>query len=126
MNGGTTSFSGSGVRRTLAGLSSYFVGFSLVYLLWGFLTDTGTPAGLEYGFSLLAVFGAAGCLGHLLTYASRETGYLSSVFSVSGGAGSLGDRCPDGILIESADWPLLVALLFGPFFVLLAGLGGWV
>ncbi len=126
MNGGTVRFSGAGAGRVFSSLLHYAIGFSLVYLLWGVLSGSGTHVGVEYGFSLLAAFGAAGCLGHLVAYAYRGPEYLSSVFSLLGGVGSSGCRRSGVVLVESTDWPLLVALLLGPFVLLLAGLGGWV
>ncbi len=33
---------------------------------------------------------------------------------------------PGGVLGDAGEWPVLVALLFGPLVFLLAGLGGWV
>ncbi|CAN5596968.1 hypothetical protein BH24ACT21_BH24ACT21_06960 [soil metagenome] len=125
MNGDTANFFGAGARR-FSGFSPYAVGLSLIYLFWSFLTNTEAHVGVEYGFSLLATLGAVGCLGHLVAYVYRGPEYLSSVFSVLGTTESLEVRQSGSILFGSADWPLLVALLFGPFFVLLAGLGGWV
>lgn len=126
MNGGTASVSKAGARRFLSGLSPYAVSLSLVYLFWGILSDSGTHVGVEYGFSLLAVFGTVGCLDLLVAHVYRGPGYLSFVSSILGGAGALEARRPGGVRVASADWPLLVALLFGPFSMLLAGLGGWV
>lgn len=126
MKGGTVSFSEARVRRVFSSLSHHAVGLSLVYLLWSVLPNSGTHVGIEYGFSLLAALGAVGCLGSLLIYAHRHTEYLSSVFFLLHGSGSLEPRQSGGILVRSGDWPLLVALLFGPFVLLLAGLGGWV
>lgn len=126
MNNGKIGSYGSHTRRVLTGLSSYLLGLSLVYLLWGLLTNAETPLGVEYGFTVLAAFGAAGCLGHLLACAYRGPDCLTVVSSVFGGVGALEARRTASVLVESADWPLLVALLFGPFFALLAGLGGWV
>lgn len=108
------------------GLSPYVAGFSLIFLLWNLLSGAEAHGNVEYGFSLLAGLGVAGCLGHLAAYAYRNSEYLFSVFSVLGGAKSLEARHSGGVPIASADWPLLVALLFGPFSMLLAGLGGWV
>ena len=88
-------------------------------LLAGPLPQQAAHAGVGYVFSLFAVVAAAGCLGYFLIMASRRLPFR-----------------PDGLLraspamqrtsVRGEDWPLLVALLFGPFFVLLAGLGGWV
>jgi hypothetical protein len=79
----------------------------------------------EYGFSILALFGAVGCIGHLAASLSQRSGALDfanripvrvlTVAAVSGGY-------PAG----AGEWPVLVALLFGPLVFLLSGLGGWV
>ncbi len=74
-----------------------------------------------YGFSVLAVVGAIGCLGCLLTLVSRRR-----LPTVSGGLLPVPSLPTRRTKVPGEDWPLLVALLFGPFFVLLAGLGGWV
>lgn len=125
MRGSTTGFFERSPDRKLFGFSPYAAGFSLIWL-WNILSNTGTYTNVEYGFSLLAALGAMGCLGYLAAYAYRGPEYLSSVFSLFGRAESLESRRPDDILVESAGWPLLVALLLAPFSVLLAGLGGWV
>ena len=95
-----------------------------------FLADVLLPqqeayASAEYGFPLLAAAGAAGCIGYLLSaifrlhrapFGSRGLLLGSSpvaVFSVNGRG-------------RGADWPLLVALLFGSILILFSGLGGWV
>lgn len=77
---------------------------------------------VEYGFSFLASLGAAGCLVFLIVHIYRCGGlprFHRSVIFTRGipavASTSHGER-----------WPLLVGLLFGQFFVLLAGLGGWV
>ena len=126
MDGSTRSFFGTGMRRGYLSLSSHVVGFSLLYLIWGLLSNAGVYGNVEYGFSLLATLGAAGCLGHLAAYAYRSSDYLTSVFSVFDGVRLPEIRHSGGVLVRNADWPLLVALLFGPFSMLLAGLGGWV
>lgn len=124
--GGTAGFYRTGARQIFSSLSSYVAGFSLVYLFWALFSGSEAYTNFGYGFSLLAAFGAAGCLGHLVVYAYRGSERLFCVWSVLSGV-ELGEvRQPGSILSGRADWPLLVALLFGPFFVLLAGLGGWV
>ena len=100
---------------------------ALGLLLLGLLANVSSREELyanpEYGFSILALFGAAGCIGHLADSFSRRSGALDfanrihvrvlRVAAVSGGY-------PGG------EWPVLVALLFGPLVFLLSGLGGWV
>lgn len=100
----------------------------LVVLLAGLLTDVAANdeayAGLHYAVSLLALLGAAGCI---VSFTHR----LSSGLEPLPWARPTASRLPVPAVLanvpESAeDWPLLVALLFGPFVVLLAGFGGWV
>ena len=86
MNGGTASFLEAGARRFISSLSPYAVSLSLVYLLWGVLSDSGTHVGVEYGFSLLAALGTVGCLDRLVAHVYRGPEYLSSVSSLLGGA----------------------------------------
>jgi len=93
--------------------------------LASFLPHQDVYANPDYGLSVLAALGTAGCVSYLLAFFSRNYQVpfgsptllvgLSSAKVVS--AGSPG---------EGEDWPLLVALLFGPFLVLFSGLGGWV
>ncbi|MGB3633961.1 MAG: hypothetical protein WA982_07965 [Rubrobacteraceae bacterium] len=129
MHGGATRFSQGNAGRLFLRLSPHVAITSLVYLLWGLLSNISSAAAyvnVEHGFSLLAALGAIGGLGHLATYAYRNSRQLSYACSVLGDPGSIEVRRSGGILLDNADWPLLVALLFGSFFVLLAGLGGWV
>jgi hypothetical protein len=82
-------------------------------------------ANLEYGFPLLALFGAAGCIGQLTLNISRRSGTLASACCIPAGAlRATVVRC--GVPGETSELPVLIALLFGPLVVLLAGLGGWV
>ena len=80
-------------------------------------------ASAEYGFPLLAAVGAAGCIGYLLSAIFRlhraPFGSRGLLFGSSWVATSVDGR-------GGEDWPLLVALLFGPFLILFSGLGGWV
>jgi hypothetical protein len=93
--------------------------------LAGFLPQQDVYANADYGLSLLAALGAVGCVGYLLASISRYyqapfgsptllTGLSSEKLVSAGNPG------------EGEDWPLLVALLFGPFLVLFSSLGGWV
>jgi len=100
-----------------------------LFAVWLVLVDVSPQqdvyANPDYGFSLLAALGTAGCLSYLLTaifrlyrtpFGSRNVLSRSTsleAFSVDGRGGG-------------EDWPLLVALLFGSFLMLFSGLGGWV
>lgn len=81
-------------------------------------------AGIDHGLSLLALLGAAGCLGYLTIRMSLRLGLGS-------GAPPSASGLPPASAVAGGpeageDWPVLVALLLGPLVVLLAGLGGWV
>ena len=78
----------------------------------------------EYGFSVLAFLGAAGCIGHLAANLSRRSGTLD--FACCGPIRVVPAAVPGGIPAGAGEWPVLVALLFGPLVFLLSGLGGWV
>ena len=80
---------------------------------------------LEYGFPLLALFGAAGCIGQLTVTISRRSGTLASACCIPTRV-LRAAVVRDGVGGETSDLPVLLALLFGPLVVLLAGLGGWV
>ena len=123
---GTTRFLGVSAVRTPFGFSPYAAVVSLVCLLWGLFSGSEAYGNAEYGFSLLAMLGAVGCLGHLAVYVYRSSDWLALSCSVLESARSLEAQRSDGIRVASAEWPLLVALLFGPFSMLLAGPGGWV
>ena len=79
----------------------------------------------EYGFSILALFGAAGCIGHLAASLSRRSGALDFANSIPVRALTVA-AVPGGYPAGAGEWPVLVALLFGPLVFLLSGLGGWV
>jgi hypothetical protein len=83
-------------------------------------------ADLSYGFSLLAFLGAACGVFFLAALLSRRFGGAAPagfrIIEIPPPSGALGTGAPG----ESADWPVLVALLLGSFFVLISGLGGWV
>jgi hypothetical protein len=82
-------------------------------------------ASLEYAFPLLALFGAAGCIGQLTVSISRRSGTLTSACCIP--VEALRSTVERHILPQqTVRLPVLMALLFGPFVVLLAGLGGWV
>lgn len=122
----TTRFLGGSAGRTLFGFSPYAAVVSLACLLWGLFSGFEVYGNAEHGFSLLAMLGAVGCLGHLAVYVYRSSDRLTLSCSVLEGVSSLEARHSDGVRVASAEWPLLVTLLFGPFSMLLAGLGGWV
>lgn len=82
-------------------------------------------ASLDYGFSLVALLGAAGCMGHLAILLSRASAGRAFACCLPAGAPAE-PAAPSGVTHCSHEWPVLVALLFGPLPVLLAGLGGWV
>ncbi|CAN5544739.1 hypothetical protein BH24ACT22_BH24ACT22_18700 [soil metagenome] len=125
MKCGMANFFEGSSGRTFA-RSFYAAGLALTCLLWGLLFDAETYVNVEYGFSLVAAIGAIGCLGHLAAYAYRNSGYISSACSVLSGVRPLELRRSCDVHLDNTDWPLLVALLFGPFSMLLSGLGGWV
>jgi hypothetical protein len=113
-------------REALRGVSSPALGLVLLGLLVNVFSGDEIYAGLEYAFPLLALFGAAGCIGQLTVTISRRSGTLASACRVS--AEVLRSRLErlHGVGGETGDLPVLMALLFGPLVVLLAGLGGWV
>ena len=79
----------------------------------------------EYGFSILALFGAAGCIGHLAASLSRSSGALGFANRIPVRALTVA-AVPGGYPAGAGEWPVLVALLLGPLVFLLSGLGGWV
>ena len=97
----------------------------LLGLLVDFFSTEEVYANFEYGFPILALFGAAGCIGQLTVSISRRSGALASACCIPTWvlrATPVGER----VRGETSDLPLLLALLFGPLVVLLAGFGGWV
>jgi hypothetical protein len=109
----------------LRGIFSPAFGLVLLGLLVNFFSREEVYANLEYGFPMLALFGAAGCIGQLTVSISRRSGTLASACCIP--MWVLRARVVrDGVRGETSDLPVLVALLFCPLVVLLAGLGGWV
>ncbi len=118
----------AGNDRLRASAARAGAGPLLALVLIGLLADVARPeeayAGIDYGLSLLAFLGAAGCAVYL-------TSRLATRLDPLPGAGIF---APGGRLFASVSglsargegWPLLVALLFGPLVVLISGLGGWV
>jgi len=105
--------------------SSLALGLVLLGVLVNLFSREEVYTNLEYGFPLLALFGAAGCIGQLTVTISRRSGTLASACRVPAEAlrAALVRALVPG---QTSDLPVLLALLFGPFVVLLAGLGGWV
>ncbi len=113
------------VTRALRGISSPAFGLVVLGLLLNFFSSEEVYANLEYAFPMLALFGAAGCIGQLTVSISRRSGTLASACCIPFGA-LRATVVRSGLPGETSDLPVLIALLFGPLVVLLAGLGGWV
>jgi hypothetical protein len=112
-------------REALRGVSSPAFGLVLLGLLVSLFSREEIYASLEYAFPLLALFGAAGCIGQLTVSISRRSGTLASACCVPVELLRARVERP-GVRGESRPLPVLMALLFGPLVVILAGLGGWV
>ena len=97
----------------------------LLGLLVDFFSTEEVYANLEYGFPMLALFGAAGCIGQLTVSISRRSGALASACCIPTWV-LRATLVREGVRGETSDLPVLLALLFGPLVVLLAGFGGWV
>ncbi len=97
----------------------------LLGLLVNFFSTEELYANLEYGFPMLALFGAAGCIGQLTVSISRRSGALASACCIPSRV-LRAVVVRDDVRGEMCDLPVLLALLFGPLVVLFAGLGGWV
>ena len=113
-------------KEALRGVSSPAFGLVLLGLLFNLFSGEEIYASLEYAFPLLALFGAAGCIGQLTVNISRRSGTLASACCVPVEVLRSTLERPGGLEGETRDLPVLMALLFGPLVVLLAGLGGWV
>jgi hypothetical protein len=113
------------VTGALRGILSPAFGLVLFGLLVNFFSREEVYVNLEYGFPMLALFGAAGCIGQLTVSISRRSGTLASACCIP--TWVLRARVVrDGVRGETSDLPVLLALLLCPLVVLLAGLGGWV
>ncbi|MDQ3861953.1 MAG: hypothetical protein M3317_00310 [Actinomycetota bacterium] len=110
----------------LRGISSPAFGLVLLGVLVNFFFGEELYANLEYGFPVLALFGAAGCIGQLTVSISRRAGTLASACCIPSRVTLRRTALTDGMRGATSDLPILLALLFGPIVVLLAGLGGWV
>ena len=109
----------------MRGISFPAFGLVLLGMLANLFSREEVYANIEYGFPLLALFGAAGCIGQLAFSISRRSGTLAFACFIP--AGTLrATVIRGGVPGETSDLPVLIALLFGPLVVLLAGLGGWV
>jgi hypothetical protein len=113
------------VTGALRGIFSPAFGLVLLGLLISLFSREEVYANLEYGFPLLALFGAAGCIGQLTVSISRRSGTLAFACCVPSEV-LRATAVRGGVPGETSDLPVLIALLFGPLVVLLAGLGGWV
>jgi hypothetical protein len=115
--------------RSAPSAPSGFALSALGLLLFGLLTSLFSReevyANLEYGFSVLALFGAAGCIGHLAASIYRSSGARAFACRLPGRTLPAA-VAPGSVPCGTAGWPVLVALLLGPLVVLLSGLGGWV
>jgi hypothetical protein len=114
------------VTGALRGISSPAFGLVLLGLFVNFFSREEVYAHLEYGFPMLALFGAAGCIGQFMVSISRRSDTLASACCIPTGVLRATIVRENGVRGETSDLPVLLALLFGPLVVLLAGLGGWV
>ena len=111
--------------RAPSGLDLPALGLLLLGLLANVSSREEIYTNPEYGFSILALFGAAGCIGHLAASLSRSSGTLDFANRIPVRALTVA-AVPGGYPAGAGEWPVLVALLFGPLVFLLSGLGGWV
>jgi hypothetical protein len=112
-------------REALRGVSSPAFGLVLLGLLVSLFSREEIYTGLEYAFPLLALFGAAGCIGQLTVSISRRSGTLASACCIPVEV-LRSTVARHSVPSQTRRLPVLMALLFGPLVVLLAGLGGWV
>jgi hypothetical protein len=111
--------------RAPSGLDLPALGLLLLGLLANVSSREEIYTNPEYGFSILALFGAAECIGHLAASLTRSSGALDSANRIPVRALTVA-AVPGGYPAGAGEWPVLVALLFGPLVFLLSGLGGWV
>ena len=111
--------------RAPSGLDLPALGLLLLGLLANVSSREEIYTNPEYGFSILALYGAAGCIGHLAASLSRSSGALDFANRIPVWALTVA-AVPGGYPAGAGEWPVLVALLFGPLVFLLSGLGGWV
>lgn len=111
--------------RAPSGLDLPALGLLLLGLLANVSSREEIYTNPEYGFFILALFGAAGCIGHLAASLSRRSGALDFANLIPVRALTVA-AVPGGYPASAGEWPVLVALLFGALVFLLSGLGGWV
>jgi hypothetical protein len=119
------SFSARAAARAPSGLVLPALGLLLLGLLANLSSREEVYANPEYGFSVLALFGAAGCIGHLAASLSRRSSVLDFAYRIPIRVLPAA-VVPGSVKANSGDWPVLVVLLLGPLVFLLSGLGGWV
>ena len=117
--------SGRVATRAPSGFDLPALGLLLLGLLANVSSREEVYTNPEYGFSILALFGAAGCIGHLAASVSRRSGALDFANLIPVRALTVA-AVPGGYPSSASEWPVLVALLFGALVFLLSGLGGWV
>lgn len=111
--------------RAPSGLDLPALGLLLLGLLANVSSQEEVYANPEYSFSILALFGAAGCIGHLAASLSRRSGALDVANRIPVRVLTVA-AVPGGYPGGAGEWTVLVALLFGPLVLLLSGLSGWV
>lgn len=98
--------------------------------LWLLLADLSPQqevyAGADYGLSMLAVLGTAGCLSYALALVSDRTLFGEGSAVSLAGPEPAGGLALSGRTARGERWPLLIALLFAPLVILFSGLGGFV
>jgi hypothetical protein len=118
-------FSARAATRAPSGLILPALGLLLLGLLANVSSREEVYANPEYGFSILALFGAVGCIGHMAASLFRRPGALDFACRIPVRVLPAA-AVPGGVWRSIGEWPVLLALLFGPFVFLLSGLGGWV
>jgi hypothetical protein len=120
---------GKFTARATTGTSSGIVLPAISLFLLGLLANLSSREEVyvnpEYGFSVLALFGAAMCIGHLAASLSRRSGALDFACCVPLRVLPAA-VAPGGVPGVTGEWPVLVGLLLGAPRFLLSGLGGWV
>ena len=100
----------------------------LALVLIGLLADVARPeeayVGIGYGLSLLAFLGTAG--GAVCLTSRLHTRLDPLPWASPAAPAARAFEISPGLHVRGGEWPLLVALLFGPLVVLISGLGGWV